>query len=706
MRTNRIIVALIAAAMTVTAMPVYVTSRTNSIISTNAVDEEEIHYDLMADGVKYVRCEDHAAVCGEQFKARGEVIIPETVEFPDENGGSVRLPVTVIDDEAFFGNSGITKVVIPDSVERIGYMAFASCKSLAEIVLPEGITDIGAEFLSDTPAGEFFFGDKDVMIINGTVVDVRNTIMLEIPEGAVRIAPWLLSETWTDIRAIAFPEGLEYIGDGAFSGFFPEQIFLPSTLKEIGRNVFRTDADGPWSTGFIGYVRYAGSEEDWEKVKIGEGNDYLKSIGFNSSYPTKDTRGDFIFSYHYTDVTVDKVSPEVEGTLRLEIPIYTPCEPKWFITEIADGAFEGCDKITAIYIPRFPFTANIDVFLDCTALTDIWYSGTEREWNKFFGYIAIPNGVKMHYEENELTDPYLDRWPYSASDSGCWGDVYIGRGEYGGLTEIKDNTFSGNPHIESITFDKFVTDISGSAIRDCGGLTDVYFSDKLVNCGKYLFLSTPALRDVWYDRTFSSWQNLGERPIIPECATLHCRDSKTWEYVEVKDERDITISEFNVEGYTLMPDNSIVVCVPGWWSYVDNVTDNGIVSCRFVREDGDRNFYEFRAKSEGTEEFVVRSEYSDEEIPVTFTVSETAGTEPTEAAPAAVSESDVKGDANSDGKVTVADAVKVLQFIANQGKYPMTEKEQELADVDGSKGLTGGDATTIQKVDAGILTLD
>ena len=136
------------------------------------------------------------------------------------------------------------------------------------------------------------------------------------------------------------------------------------------------------------------------------------------------------------------------------------------------------------------------------------------------------------------------------------------------------------------------------------------------------------------------------------------------------------------------------------------MTDNGIVSCRFVREDGDRNFYEFRAKSEGTEEFVVRSEYSDEEIPVTFTVSETAGTEPTEAAPAAVSESDVKGDANSDGKVTVADAVKVLQFIANKGKYSMTETEQELADVDGSRGITGGDAAVIQKADAGILTLD
>ncbi|MBO4877367.1 MAG: hypothetical protein J5501_05100 [Ruminococcus sp.] len=62
----------------------------------------------------------------------------------------------------------------------------------------------------------------------------------------------------------------------------------------------------------------------------------------------------------------------------------------------------------------------------------------------------------------------------------------------------------------------------------------------------------------------------------------------------------------------------------------------------------------------------------------------------------------LKGDANCDEKVNVADAVAVLQYIANQTKYPLTETGKLNADCDGTAGITGGDATMIQKIDAGI----
>ena len=61
-----------------------------------------------------------------------------------------------------------------------------------------------------------------------------------------------------------------------------------------------------------------------------------------------------------------------------------------------------------------------------------------------------------------------------------------------------------------------------------------------------------------------------------------------------------------------------------------------------------------------------------------------------------------KGDANCDGKVTVADAVAVLQYIANKQKYPLTADGIANADIDGAEGITGGDATMIQKIDAGL----
>ncbi len=71
-------------------------------------------------------------------------------------------------------------------------------------------------------------------------------------------------------------------------------------------------------------------------------------------------------------------------------------------------------------------------------------------------------------------------------------------------------------------------------------------------------------------------------------------------------------------------------------------------------------------------------------------------------APAAVK----YGDANNDGKVDVSDAVAVLQYVANQTKYPLSEEGLVNADIDGQPGLTGTDAITIQKMDAGIIRAD
>ena len=68
--------------------------------------------------------------------------------------------------------------------------------------------------------------------------------------------------------------------------------------------------------------------------------------------------------------------------------------------------------------------------------------------------------------------------------------------------------------------------------------------------------------------------------------------------------------------------------------------------------------------------------------------------------------STVPGDANGDGKVNVADAVAVLQYIANKAKFPLDEQGIINADIDGSPGITGSDAIAIQKIDAGVLVLD
>lgn len=62
----------------------------------------------------------------------------------------------------------------------------------------------------------------------------------------------------------------------------------------------------------------------------------------------------------------------------------------------------------------------------------------------------------------------------------------------------------------------------------------------------------------------------------------------------------------------------------------------------------------------------------------------------------------IYGDTNSDGKTSISDSVAILQFIANQDKYPMTADARAAADCyNPGDGITPMDALTIQRVDAG-----
>lgn len=61
------------------------------------------------------------------------------VSIPDEIGG---CPVTQIADTAFDGNLTLEKVILPSSLEKIGWFAFRGCVALREVHAFEGLSQI------------------------------------------------------------------------------------------------------------------------------------------------------------------------------------------------------------------------------------------------------------------------------------------------------------------------------------------------------------------------------------------------------------------------------------------------------------------------------------------------------------------------------------------------------------------------------------
>lgn len=65
-----------------------------------------------------------------------------------------------------------------------------------------------------------------------------------------------------------------------------------------------------------------------------------------------------------------------------------------------------------------------------------------------------------------------------------------------------------------------------------------------------------------------------------------------------------------------------------------------------------------------------------------------------------LSVSELKGDANLDGRVSISDSVAIIQYLANFEKYSLSPQGKINADCDGSDGITGLDAAYIQLFEA------
>ncbi|MDE6835316.1 MAG: dockerin type I repeat-containing protein [Ruminococcus sp.] len=61
------------------------------------------------------------------------------------------------------------------------------------------------------------------------------------------------------------------------------------------------------------------------------------------------------------------------------------------------------------------------------------------------------------------------------------------------------------------------------------------------------------------------------------------------------------------------------------------------------------------------------------------------------------------GDANEDGKVTIADAVTIMQYIVNPDEFGLTPQGMANADIFGDgDGITVMDALRIQEIQLGL----
>lgn len=151
--------------------------------------------------------------------------------------------VRIICDNAFSGCPNLTKITIPQSVNFIGRGAFQNCRKLNGLQLPDNIVYIGEDAFSCTSVTHFTL-PTSLQIIDGNpfdhdakIISLSNNFIVKDDVLYTADLKRLISYCGKSSQ-FSIPEGVEIIGERAFSGCDLKNITLPSTLRIIESNAF------------------------------------------------------------------------------------------------------------------------------------------------------------------------------------------------------------------------------------------------------------------------------------------------------------------------------------------------------------------------------------------------------------------------------------------------------------------------------------
>ena len=184
-------------------------------------------YEEVVDGVtfNFTVIDGKASLGGGSNKA---TVVPTstrgTVKVPATLGG---CPVTALGRSAFDACSGVTEVVLPDGLLDVGSMAFRGCASLQQAFLPTSVTTVGTgTFTGCTALREVTLPDGLASIGNYAFSYCKSVTAVTVPATVTSIG-YMAFEGCTGIESVRFngnvPKGLVKSGllDAATRVFYP-----------------------------------------------------------------------------------------------------------------------------------------------------------------------------------------------------------------------------------------------------------------------------------------------------------------------------------------------------------------------------------------------------------------------------------------------------------------------------------------------------
>ena len=347
------------------------------------------------DNLEYSLVDDTATVIGYTFASQS-VSIPKSVDYE-----GYKFDVTSIGGHAFDNCTSLLSVVIPDSVTSISDGAFFDCEGLKDVYYTSTEDEwnkitIGNDNENLTNATiHYNFEPEPSNKQTGSCGD-NVTYSLDTETGVLTISGTGKMKDYSgedspfyqnsNIKSVIIENGVTSIGNLAFSSCNSLiEVSLPSSIISLGVSAFSgcenlMSISIPANVADIQSIAFAGCKK-LTSIEVDSNNENYSSIngvlfdknitelvcypaGKNdASYTVPNTVKSFAYGSFY----------DCENLTSVIIPSG--------VTSIGGASFWNCKNLKSIVIPKSVTKIDLFSFNGCESLKDIYYTGTQDEWN-------------------------------------------------------------------------------------------------------------------------------------------------------------------------------------------------------------------------------------------------------------------------------------------------------------------------------------
>ena len=353
--------------------------------------------------------------------------------------------ITIINYDGDEKDLTIPSEIDGKTVKRIGYGAFAECKSIETLVIPDTIVAIGDYAFSQcSQLSEITIPYTVVALGQYSLAGCSSLTSVEIPNGISAI-PYATFFDCINLTDVVIPEGVKTIGGMVFGNCRAlADIDFPTTLTSIGGNAFLN------CTGL-------------KSITVSEGVTSLGSGTFQGCLNLSEI--------NLPNTLVGIGQSAFQDCISLESIVIPES-----VTGIGYAAFSGCSSLTDVNIPSQVTSIRNATFSGCSSLEELTIPSTITSLgeNVFSGCVSLKSMV--------------------IPDS---------------VTEIGASTFSNCSNLEEVKLPQNLNRISANLFRYCDSIETVVIPNGVIAVDDTAFADCMNLKSVTFPNTISTSENDG-----------------------------------------------------------------------------------------------------------------------------------------------------------------------------------------------------